>query len=291
MHNPVSDERPPAPVTTVVQTVRKPARWWMPVSAAVLTLIVAACVFGPFLSPFDPFALNNDNAFAAPSLTHWLGTDELGRDSFTRLLIGGRLSLMVAAGSVLIALVLGTAWGMIAAVRGGVIDELLMRAADISMAIPQILFALLCVAAFGASLTSLIVITGLLLSPSTARMARASVAQEIRLDYYSAGVAYGAGGLRLMFREILPNAAPGIMGQAVINAASAMILEASLSFVGLGVQPPEMSWGALLQQGYGLIFSTPIYAIAPAVAILLTVLCLNLLADRAGGRALLRSSR
>jgi ABC-type dipeptide/oligopeptide/nickel transport system permease subunit len=256
-----------------------------------LALVVVACVVGPVISPFDPYTLNNENSFSGPSLAHWLGTDELGRDMLTRLLIGGRLSLMVAAGSVIIALILGTVWGMTAAVRGGVLEELLMRLADISMAIPQILFALLCVAAFGASLTSLIVITGLLLSPATARMARASVIQEIRLDYYSAGIAYGAGRLRLMFREVLPNAAPGIMSQAVINAASAIILEASLSFVGLGVQPPEMSWGALLQQGYGLIYIAPLYAIAPASAILLTVLCLNLLADRAGGRAMLRSSR
>src|SRR6185312_13579535 len=129
-------------------------------------------------------------------------------------------------------------------------DEILMRGADIAMAIPQILFALVCVAAFGASLLSLTVITGLLLAPSSARMARTVTIQEKSLDYYSAAVAYGAGKVRLLWTEVLPNIMPALASQAVINAASAMILEASLSFVGLGVQPPQMSWGVLLQQGY-----------------------------------------
>ena len=118
-----------------------------------------------------------------------------------------------------------------------------MRTADVAMAIPQILFALVCVAAFGASLPSLIIITGLLLSPSSARMARAVVIQEMTLDYYAAAVACGTGRVRLMLTEVLPNVAPALGSQAVINAASAIILEASLSFVGLGVQPPQMSLG------------------------------------------------
>jgi peptide/nickel transport system permease protein len=263
------------------------ARWRVPLSGIVLVLIVGLCVFGPFFSPYGANELDSAHALASPSAQHWLGTDEVGRDMLTRLMYGGRLTLEITVGSVAIAFVLGTLWGMLAATRGGIVDELLMRLADVSMAIPQILFALLCVAAVGASLPSLIVITGLLLAPSSARMARAAVLQEIELDYYSAGVAYGARRIPLMLTEVLPNAAPSIVSQTVINAAAAIILEASLSFVGLGVQPPEMSWGTLLQQGYGQIYSSPMYAIAPAVAILLTVLCLNLLADRgarSGGR-------
>ncbi len=139
-----------------------------------------------------------------------------------------------------------------------------MRTADVAMAIPQILFALVCVAAFGASLVSLTVIAGLLLSPSSARMARAVVIQEMALDYYAAAVACGTGRARLMLTEVLPNVAPALGSQAVINAASAIILEASLSFVGLGVQPPQMSWGGLLQQGYAFLYSDPSYAVGPA---------------------------
>lgn len=252
----------------------------LPASLIAFAAIVAAIVVGPVLWPHSPTLLDNANAFAAPSWDHWLGTDEVGRDMFSRVLAGGRLSLGVAAGAVVVALLVGTAWGAVAAVRRGFVDNLLMRTADVGMAVPQILFALLCVASFGASLVSLVVIIGLILAPSTARMARATVLQELHLDYASAAIAYGASKPRLLFTEVLPNAWPGLAAQAVINVASAMILEASLSFVGLGVQPPTMSWGVLLQQGYGHIYTYPIYAIAPAVAVLVTVLCLNLLADR-----------
>jgi ABC-type dipeptide/oligopeptide/nickel transport system permease subunit len=276
-------------VPTTARSKRR--RRAVPLSALLLLLIVAFCVLGPFFSPYGANELDSANALASPSSSHWLGTDEVGRDMATRLMYGGRLSLGIAAGAVLIALVLGTAWGMAAATGSRLLSELLMRAADITMAIPQIMFALLFVAAFGASRISLIIITGLLLSPSSARMARAAVLQEIGQDYYVAGVAYGARRRTLMLSEVLPNAAPSIAGQAVINAASAIILEASLSFVGLGIQPPGMSWGTLLQQGYGQIYSAPFYAMAPAAAILLTVLSLNLLADRSAHSELRRGAR
>ena len=254
-----------------------------PVSIIVFGLIVAACVLAPFIDHHSPITPDPANTFAPASGQYWLGTDELGRDMLARLLYGGRLSLMVAAGAVAIALLLGTAWGVLAATTRGLADQLLMRTADVAMAIPQILFALVCVAAFGASLVSLTVIAGLLLSPSSARMARAVVIQEMALDYYAAAVACGTGRARLMLTEVLPNVAPALGSQAVINAASAIILEASLSFVGLGVQPPQMSWGGLLQQGYAFLYSDPSYAVGPALFILLTVLCLNLAADRLGG--------
>ncbi|MFI5910099.1 ABC transporter permease [Dactylosporangium sp. NPDC051541] len=273
--------------------VRRRGRRRRPVSLAVFGLIAAACVLAPVVDPNRPTTPDPANAFAPASAAHWLGTDELGRDMLARLLYGGRLSLGVAAGAVVIALVLGTAWGLLAASTRGLADQLLMRTADVAMAVPQILFALVCVAAFGASLPSLIIIAGLLLAPTSARMARAAVIQEMTLDYYLAAVASGTGRVRLLLSELLPNVAPALGSQAVINAASAIILEASLSFVGLGVQPPQMSWGGLLQQGYAFLFSDPSYALGPAAFILLTVLCLNLAADRLGGAGLLgpRSAR
>lgn len=276
---------------TRATTRRRTWRARRPVSIVVFGLIVAACVLAPLVDRHSPTDTNPLNTFAPASGQYWLGTDELGRDMLARLLYGGRLSLTVAAGAVAIALVLGTAWGLLAAVTRGFADQLLMRTADVAMAIPQILFALVCVAAFGASLLSLTVIAGLLLSPASARMARAVVIQEMTLDYYAAAVACGTGRTRLMLTEVLPNVAPALGSQAVINAASAIILEASLSFVGLGVQPPQMSWGGLLQQGYAFLFSDPSYAIGPAVFILLTVLCLNLAADRLGGASLLGPGR
>ncbi|WP_239376299.1 ABC transporter permease [Frankia sp. Cj5] len=251
-----------------------------PASVLVLLAIVGMCLLAPLVSRQGATGLDPANAFGTMSARHWLGTDELGRDKLSRLLYGGELSLSVAGGSVAVAFLAGTLWGVLASGARGLPDELLMRGADITMAIPQILFALVCVAAFGASLVSLIVLTGLLLAPSTARMARAAIVREMTLDYYTAAVAYGASRGRLLLREVLPNILPDLASQAAINAASAMILEASLSFVGLGVQPPQMSWGVLLQQGYGFLYNDPSYAAAPAILILATVLCLNLAADR-----------
>ena len=262
-----------------------------PVSALLLLLIVVLCAFAPLVVSAGPDQIDPTHPFAAATGQHWLGTDEVGRDLLSRLLYGGRLTLMVCAGSVALACVLGTVWGVVAADRGGWADEILMRGADITMAIPQILFALVCVAAFGASLLSLTLITGILLTPSSARMARSVTIQETRLDYYSAGIAYGAGKIRLLSTEVLPNIFPALASQAAINAASAIILEASLSFVGLGVQPPETSWGVLLQQGYGYLYNDPSYALAPAIMILLTVLCLNLVANRLSSPNARRAAR
>jgi ABC-type dipeptide/oligopeptide/nickel transport system permease subunit len=262
-----------------------------PVSALLLLVIVALCVCAPLVVSTGPDQIDPTHPFAAASGQHWLGTDEVGRDLLSRLLYGGRLSLMVCAGSVAIAFVLGTIWGVAAADRGGWVDEILMRTADIAMAIPQILFALVCVAAFGASLLSLTLITGILLTPSSARMARSVTIQETALDYYSASIAYGAGKIRLLSTEVLPNILPALASQAAINAASAIILEASLSFVGLGVQPPQTSWGVLLQEGYGYLYNDPTYALSPAVMILLTVLCLNLVANKLSDPRTRRAAR
>lgn len=274
--------------------VRRPRRARLgipPVSALLLLLIVALCVCAPLVVSAGPDQIDPTHPFAAASGQHWLGTDEVGRDLLSRLLYGGRLSLMVCAGSVALAFVLGTVWGVTAADRGGWADEILMRGADITMAIPQILFALVCVAAFGASLLSLTLITGILLTPSSARMARSVTIQETGLDYYAASIAYGAGKIRLLSTEVLPNIFPALASQAAINAASAIILEASLSFVGLGVQPPQTSWGVLLQQGYGYLYNDPSYALAPAIMILLTVLCLNLVANRLSAPATRRATQ
>lgn len=281
-----------AVIASAVVPRRRRARFRLPpLSVLILIAIVLLCICAPLVTSYGPNEIDPTQPFAAASSQHWLGTDELGRDLLTRLLYGGRLSLMVCAGSVVIAFLLGTTWGMVAADRGGFVDEILMRTADIAMAIPQILFALVCVAAFGASMLSLTVITGFLLTPSSARMARSVTIRETGLDYYSAGIAYGAGKSRLLSREVFPNIFPALASQAAINAASAMILEASLSFVGLGVQPPQMSWGVLLQQGYGYLYNDPTYALLPAVTILLTVLCLNLVANRLSDPRTRRTAR
>ena len=253
---------------------------WIPLG--LLAIIVLACVLAPLLAPYDPAAQSSDR-FAGPSAAHLFGTDELGRDLFSRVLYGGQLTGFIAGGATLVAMVLGIAWGMAAAFGRGWVDEILMRLADTVMAIPQILFALVFISAFGADPVKLAVIIGVLLTPTTARLVRSSVLSELQEDYFTAAVAFGSTRRRLLFAEVLPNAKGPIVVQAAINAANAILLEASMSFVGLGIAPPEATWGTLVQQGYQKMYQSIGYVLFPALFIFVTIWLLNVLADQFGG--------
>ncbi|MEV8167924.1 ABC transporter permease [Microbacterium paraoxydans] len=253
---------------------------WIPLG--LLAIIVLACVLAPLLAPYDPAAQSSDR-FAGPSAAHLFGTDELGRDLFSRVLYGGQLTVFIAGGATLVAMVLGIAWGMAAAFARGWVDEILMRLADTVMAIPQILFALVFISAFGADPVKLAVIIGVLLTPTTARLVRSSVLSELQEDYFTAAVAFGSTRRRLLFAEVLPNAKGPIIVQAAINAANAILLEASMSFVGLGIAPPEATWGTLVQQGYQKMYQSIGYVLFPALFIFVTIWLLNVLADQFGG--------
>ena len=253
---------------------------WIPLG--LLAIIVLACVLAPLLAPSDPAAQSSDR-FAGPSAAHLFGTDELGRDLFSRVLYGGQLTVFIAGGATLVAMVLGIAWGMAAAFARGWVDEILMRLADTVMAIPQILFALVFISALGADPVKLAVIIGVLLTPTTARLVRSSVLSELQEDYFTAAVAFGSTRRRLLFAEVLPNAKGPIVVQAAINAANAILLEASMSFVGLGIAPPEATWGTLVQQGYQKMYQSIGYVLFPALFIFVTIWLLNVLADQFGG--------
>ena len=256
-------------------------QWQTWVAIGVLSLIAVACIFAPLVAPFDPTAQSSDR-FASPSLTHLFGTDELGRDLFSRVLFGGQLTIFIALGATAVAMVLGTIWGMAAAFLRGLFDEILMRLADTVMAIPQMLFALVFISAFGATPERLALIIGILLTPTTARLVRSTVLTEIQGDYFTAAIAYGAPRRRLLFSEVLPNARGPLTVQAAINAANAILLEASMSFVGLGIQAPEATWGSLVQQGYQKMYQSTGYILFPAALIFITIWMLNLLADQIG---------
>jgi peptide/nickel transport system permease protein len=250
-------------------------------TVGLLGLIVLACAIGPLLIHKSPTELSSD-IFAGPSSAHWFGTDDLGRDMFSRMLVGGRLSLTITAGATAIAMVIGCIWGMLAALRGKFLDELLMRLADVSMAVPQVLLALVLVAAFGASRGALILTIGLLLSPVTARVVRSVALAEMSLEYFPAAIAYGARTRRLLFVEMLPNTASSLMVQAVINAANALLIEATLSFLGLGIQPPDASWGTLLQEGYANLYTSTWGVLFPGALIFSMILLLNVLGNQVG---------
>jgi ABC-type dipeptide/oligopeptide/nickel transport system permease subunit len=256
--------------------LRRPAA---AISLLVIAFFVVATVGAPVLAPYSPTELDFDKLFGAPTASHPFGTDELGRDLLTRAMYGGRTSMLVAFSATAIAMLLGVAWGFAAAVREGWIGELLMRGADTLMAMPVILVSLVLVAAFGASTLSMIVILGLLFAPATARIARSTLLAELRSEYYLAAVSVGAKLRRIVLRELLPNAMPVLLARATLIGAEVIFVEASLSFVGLGVQPPDTSWGTLLQQGYSNLYSSYSYSIFPGVVILLAVLSLNTLGD------------
>ena len=166
--------------------------------------------------------------------------------------------------------------------RRGWLDEILMRTADVFMATPAVVLALICVSSFGPSRVGLILIIGVLLAPPTARLARSVALTEVTQDYYLAAIAYGARRRRLFFRELLPNVSRTLGLQAAINAANAILLEATLSFIGLGIQPPQASWGTLLQSGYQYMYQSSSYVLFPAVAMLVTIWMLNVIADQLG---------
>lgn len=258
------------------ELVRRPS---VALAALVVLLIVFGVVFAPVVAPYPPDTFDFTHLLAGPSGTHLFGTDELGRDLLSRVLYGGRSSLTIAALSVLLAMTGGAIWGFVAASVRGWPDELLMRVADVTMGLPVILVGLVLVAAFGSSTLSLVLILGILFMPATARLARAALLSELETDYYLAAISVGTPPWQIALRELLPNTAPVLIARASVVAAEAIFVEASLSFVGLGVQPPATSWGTLLQKGYANLYESYWYPFFPGLVILLAVLSLNTLGD------------
>lgn len=247
---------------------------------AALVLVALSAAVAPLIAPYSPIELAPADRFFGPSAAHWFGTDELGRDLFSRTLYAGRYALGIAVASTLVATVLGLIWGFVAAMSRAWVDELLMRLADVGMAIPQILLGLVLAAAFGASAMNLAIIIGLILAPPTARLMRSAALTELESDYCLAAVAAGASRWRILFSEVLPNTTPTLIVQGSLNAASAILTEAALSFVGLGIQPPSASWGTLVQQGYQNLDQNLWYVTFPGIMIFVTIWLLNIFADQ-----------
>jgi ABC-type dipeptide/oligopeptide/nickel transport system permease subunit len=217
--------------------------------------------------------------FAALGADHLLGTDEYGRDTLSRLLYGGRISLIVAVLAVGIGLAGGTIVGMIAGYRRGRVDNLLMRAMDLLFSFPAILLAIVIMAVLGSSITNAMVAIGIIFIPGFARLCR-SLTRSVMLEQYVAYArATGVPVMRILIRDVLPNIAAGLLVQATVAIGYAVTLEATLSFLGLGAQPPIPSWGNMVDEGRGFMGRAPLMVIAPAVAILVSVLSANLLGE------------
>lgn len=246
----------------------------------VFSLIVAMAILAPLIAPNDPYAISDEFA-ARPSDAHLLGTDQVGRDLFSRLIYASRVSLSVGVGAVAIYVAIGTVMGAIAGYFGKWVDMVIMRITDVFMSFPYLMVILVLVSIMGPNLFNIIVVLGLLGWPPIARIVRGSVLSIKEMDYIKAGIALGYSTPKIVFQHILPNCLAPIMVNATFGIAQAIIMEASLSFLGMGVQPPTASWGNMLTEAQSLtVLSTqPWLWIPPGLLILLAVLSINFMGD------------
>lgn len=242
-------------------------------------LVVLAAVLGPLLTPVDPLAQSVLERFKGPSLHHLLGTDNFGRDTFARILYGYRTSIAVSFGAVALSTVLGSAIGLIAAYLGGWVDRLLMRLMDVLLAFPIILLAIAVLAVLGPGGLNTALAIGVVYTPIFARLARGPALTVLSWDYVSAARAVGAGGGRIVLRHVLPNILAPILVQTTLSLSTAILVEASLSFLGLGTQPPTPSLGLMLSQSRDYMLISPWVSIFSGLAILLASLGFNLFGD------------
>jgi peptide/nickel transport system permease protein len=257
-------------------------RWlpiWIGLSMAVLMVVVAAAA--PLIAPLSPSAQFSDSVLKGPGTIerHLLGTDEFGRDILSRIIWGARVSLEVGLASVLFAFVFGVPLGIVAGVSGGRVETLIMRCADMLMAFPTLLLALIIVAALGGSLINEILAIGVALTPNFLRLARSLTLTIREQDYILAARALGSGQLRLMARHVFPNTLYALVVVATLYIATAIRTEASLSFLGLGIPPPTPSWGNILSEGRQYIKCCPWITTFSGLAIMVAVLSFNLVGD------------
>jgi ABC-type dipeptide/oligopeptide/nickel transport system permease subunit len=263
-------------VRAVRRVVRRPTAM---IGVAVAVLFILAAVAAPLLAPYDPLATNWAAVRKAPSALHLFGTDEIGRDVLSRIIWGGRASLLAGLVSVLLALAVGVPIGLISGYVGGVLDGTLMRFIDAMLAIPFLILAIALAAFLGPSLTNAMIAIGVTQMPIFARLTRAQVLSVKHEDYIEAARAVGNPQYRIVLRHIFPNIVPPLLVQATLASAAAIIAEASLSFLGLGQQPPDPSWGSMLNTAKNFMSQAPWMAVWPGLAIFSLVLSLNLFGD------------
>jgi ABC-type dipeptide/oligopeptide/nickel transport system permease subunit len=247
--------------------------------AALVVLLAAASVFGPLLVGQDPAAINGSIRLQQPTLAHVFGTDHLGRDIFSRVLYGLRTSLIVSIVAVLVGVVLGTTLGLVTGYLGGIVDSVISRCLDILFGIPTLLLAIALSAVLGTGILNPIVAIAIVNVPFFARLARGPTLAERQKLYIASAVLVGTSTPRIVLRHILPNIVPTVIVQATVSLAYAILIEASLGYVGLGVQPPVPSLGSMLSEEGTYLELAPMASIFPGLAIVVAVLAFNLAGD------------
>jgi peptide/nickel transport system permease protein len=244
-----------------------------------LFILVLIALFANLIAPYDPLKVNLETLSAPPSWQHLLGTDNLGRDTFSRVMYGARVSLSAGFVSVSIAVVIGVMLGLLAGFFRGALDEIIMRIVDAMLAFPLLVLAIFLAAVLGPSLENSMLAIAVVSVPGFARLTRAQLLSERERDYVLAAQSLGSSDARIVFRHLLPNIAGAVVIQASLAIAGAILAESSLSFLGLGVQPPTPSWGEMLNTARGYLRDAPWMAIAPGSLIFLSVLAFNLIGD------------
>lgn len=276
--SPVELKRVPESYLAVV--VRQFVRDRAAVAGLVLiALFVLTAVFAPVIAPRDPYAIAPSKALQGPSTEFPLGTDELGRDVLTRLLLGARITLVITLGAVMLSLAIGASLGLVAGFYGGRVDTVIMRAIDVLMAMPGFLLAIGIIAALGVGTSNLIIAVGVYSIPAFARIARGSTLSVKAEEYITAARAIGTSNAHIMLQHILPNILPPLIIQISLRMATAILTASGLSFLGLGPQPPTPEWGAMLSAGRDYMTLAPLFVAVPGLAILLVTLSFNLVGD------------
>jgi ABC-type dipeptide/oligopeptide/nickel transport system permease subunit len=249
------------------------------ISVGVLALVVGGAIFAPWLTPYSPIAVDPAHQFSSPGLTHLFGTDLFGRDVLSRVLYGGRISLLTGVAAVLIACVPGTILGLLAGYFAHTVDVVIMRVTDMMLSFPGILLALAIVAMLGPGLSHAIIAVGISGIPGYTRLVRGNVLVLRRVLFVRAARSVGASDWRIVTRHIFPNILGSLIVFITVDVAWAILNASSLSFLGLGVQQPTAEWGALLSEGRGYLYEAPWTTVAPGLVLMISILCINLLGD------------
>ncbi|MEM8854022.1 MAG: ABC transporter permease [Pseudomonadota bacterium] len=249
------------------------------VGLAIFLIVCLLAILAPWIAPYDPIDQNIFDRLKPPSAEHWMGTDFYGRDTLSRILYGARISLVIGLVAIIAAMIIGSFIGMIAGYFGGVVDIVIMQIMDVLLAFPSLILGLIIVAMLGPSVENLAIAIALTAIPPFARIARAPTISVKEREFVEAGRAMGFSDLRLLFKHILPNILPEILVMGSLWLATAIRVEASLAFIGLGVSPPTATWGGMIREGFENILDSFWLALFPSIAILIVVFSLNLLGD------------
>jgi peptide/nickel transport system permease protein len=255
------------------------SRWITLAGTLIILLFIVVAIFAPLLAPYDPDIVDLDSKLQQPSISHWLGTDELGRDILSRIIFGSRISIMVGLVAVTIAGLFGIFLGLVAGYFGGLTQTIIMRIMDALMAIPPLVLMLSVAAILGGGLKNVLISIGVGMIPTYCRLMCGQILSLKENDYVTASKSIGASHLRIMFLHLVPNAFPPLIVLITLNLGSAILMEASLSFLGIGISPPTATWGAMVSNGYRYLISNPLITFMPGVAVLLVVLSFNLMGD------------